>query len=892
MDTLAAFSTTLDDDVAREARTEAELCAARAVLADQLHDAVPGASRSLRRMLLAVRRDCHNGRGLARHRAAPEWPRLAEIAGRQAERVLALEERHAAEHTSFRTAFTAAAERQRDALRAPLADPAFRRGLALASPDLLAAVHASRSSGAPSARARRAEAALLRYVTRAAAKVSPFSTFTTLAVGSVRRTPGGLRLRGARWTARSLVRVKRYRLEQWTEMLCRFPAFRDGLQVVLNDSMEDAGDGRLLLVRPGRWEPDEDRGTLRYRPDALVTTAGDGIVTRVAARLAGEPLSMGALRTWLDAQGDGAEALRLLELGVLRLVLPWPVHEGHLEARMCACLRALPAAPGLDAFRAELEALVALQAEYPSAGDPARALREMHRRVDGAWRQAALLGGVDPDRVAYRGSPDFDLYEDVLRVPDGPAAAAFYLDSDVARGALRAGRLLVRLSTLFDSAHDWRATVSDLAAAQWPGRGEVGVLELFRAAHLLWRDYQAFRAAGWGEADACRTWNPRGLPELERLRAWRADVHAGLEGCTARDGDVVRVDEAALRTLLDAVPPRYTDAAGRGACLLLQPASTDGSLWRLNRLMEGTGRCGSRYTPLMGARARRRYTAHLRRRGRTTVDGESAALLDLQCVHGDTLNVHAPQTPTVLSLPGDRVDAGPGHRLSLGNLKVCFRGADRLPVLRGPDGARLLPAHLGLAFEAYLPPLVRFLAALGPGALRPVLPPRMGWMEGERVVSPRILLGNLVLHRRGWSVPVAPLAQALSHADDAASFAAVTRLRMDWGIPARVFVAEPRGARGTPFKPQYLDLGSPLFLPLLRDLAAGGQARVTLEEMLPDPAMCPRDPEGRGWAVEVALDSVAVAPARRMAGTTRQAPAALRSHDEPIRRSAWPPDRG
>jgi hypothetical protein len=875
VDTLDAFSTTLGDAAAAGACLDGALREARAALADRLHGAVPAAAPELRRVLLAVRRDCHNARTLDRHSARPEWPRVREIAGGLAERVLVLEARGAAEDAAFRAAFHEARERQRAALRAPLGGAEFRRGLALASPDLLAAAR-QLDGAAPSPRARRAEAALLRYVTRAAAKVSPFSTFTTLAVGTVRPQGGGagLRLRGAAWPTRSLVRLKRYRLEQLTEMLCRYPRFRDGLRVVLNDSATETGDGRLLLVRPGRWEADEARGALRYRPDALVATAGDGTVARIAALLAEEPLSFGALEARLGAEGAEGEAARLLELGVLRLVLPWPVHEAHLEARMCAYLRTLASDPGLDAFRALLERLVELQAGYAAVEDPAAALREMHRLVDDLWACAGGLGGVDPQRVAYRGAATFDLYEDVLRASpraDRPAAPAFRMHASAARTALRAGRLLVRLSALFDPVHELRGTLADVAAERWPGRDEAGVLELFRAVQPLWREYLPVRAAA-RSADPCRTWNPRGLPELDRLHGWRTAVFAGLDGCTVADGGAWRVDEAALRALLAGIPPRYTDGAGRGACLLLQSASPDGSLWRLNGLMEGTGRCGSRYTPVMDPEARDRYTAHLAGRGWAVVEGERAALLDVMCVQGDTLNVHAPQTPAVLALPGEGADAAPGRRLSLGELRVCFRGPDRVPVLRGPGGERLLPVHLGLAFEAYLPPLVRFLAALGPGALRPVLPPRRGRAEGEVVVCDRTLLGSLVLHRRGWSVPVAPLAAALAGADDAAAFAAANRLRMAWGIPDRVFVSEPRPSpRGTLYKPQYLDFTSPLFLPLLRDVAAGGDERVMLDEMLPDAGMCPRDADGRHWAMEVALDSLALRPRRARAGAASRA---------------------
>lgn len=874
LETLDAFATGLCGRVAEGARLQGELAGARAALADRLHAAVPAAGPELRRVLLAVRRDCHNGRSLRRHRQSDAWAQVQAVAGDAADRAASLEDRAAEAEAAFRADFAREEDRQRTALAGPLRDPAFLRGLALASPDLWAASRAiAAAPGRPRGRREaRAQAALLRYVARAAAKVSPFSTFTTLAVGTLRRG-AGLRLRGAEWPARSLVRLKRYRLQQWTDALTAYRGFRERLDVALNDSAVETEPGRLLFVRPGRWIADAERGSLRYRPDALVRTALQGTVARAAALLADGPIPFAALAAGLAQSAESeagvrAELDRLLDLGLLLPVLPWPVHEGHLEARMAVELRAL-ADPRLDPFAARLERLVALEDGYADAGDPAAVLREIHGLIDASWEAVAPLAGVDPEKVAYRGERAYDLYEDVMRVPPAPAsgsAPAFALSREAAEDALRAGRLLVRLSALFDHGHELRATLADAAAERWPGRTEVPALELFHAAQPLWQAYLAFRAEGWRTNDRRRTWNPRDLPALERLREHRAAVLDALPGCALPEDGGQRIREEALRALLDTVPAIYTAEDGRGACLLLQPASRDGSLWRLNALSEGTGRMGSRCTPVMDDAVRGRYTAHLAARGWATVDGERARLMDVQCVQGDTLNVHAPQAPAVLALPGDEVRAAPGRRMRVRDLRVCFEGPDRRPVLRGPKGIRLLPVHLGLAFEAFMPPLTRFLCAFGPGDLRTLLPPRAPRTEGDVVVTGRTVLGSLVLHRAAWRVPTAPLAQALAAADDAEAFAAANRLRMAWGVPDRVFVTEARaaGPQGTTYKPQYLDWTSPLFLPLLREAVSAAGERTAMEEMLPDAAMCPRDAAGRRWAVEVVLDSVALdAPRRR-----------------------------
>jgi hypothetical protein len=865
-----------------DARLEARLGERRAALADRLHAVVPMVDTPLRRFVLAVRRDCHNGRPLARHLAAPQWPALRDAAGPVAAEVAGLEARAARRAEAFRAEVEAERKRGRRVLAGVARDPTFVRALALASDDLPRAARALAEGRADAG----AEAALLRYLCRAAVKVSPFSTFTSVALGVAAPGAGrsGLRLRGERRTERSLVRLRRFRLQQCLDALARVPAFRDGLPVVFNDSAVETGPGRLLMLRPGRWEGDAERATLRFRPDDLVRTgAGTPLAARAAHVLARGEATYASLAATLVREGAArgeavspAEVERLLELGVVRLAFPWPVHEPHLEEALAVHLRTLPDDPALAPFAERLERLVALEHGYARAADPAASLREMRRLSAELWRAAASASGVDAAPAAPGESGAYDLYEDVLvRRADRPALPVVHLCSRAARRALRSAAPLVRLATLFDRRHELRLALADFAAERWPGEGEVPALELFSAAQPLWRDYLAFRAREWKDHDRVRGWNPRGLAEVDALKGWRERVMGAVGGCAVPDGDVRRVDERALEALLAGVPAEYTDPAGSGACLFLQPASTDGSLWRLNAVREGTGRFGSRYTPLLDDAVRGRYAAHLAARGTAVVGGERAFLLDVQCVAGDTLNVHDPLCPAVLAFPGDRAGVAPHRRVRLGELRVCF-GPGAGAVLRDGSGRRLLPVHLGLAFEAYIPSIARFLCAFGPGEMGALLPAR-GWRtEGEVRVADRTLLGNLVVHRRGWSVPAAPLAAALAQAGPAAAFAAANRLRAEWGIPERVFVSRParHGALGTVHKPQYVDFSCPLFIPLLR-AAVDGAERVAFEEMLPTPEMCPRDGAGERRAVEVLVDSISF---RRPAARLRARAATADAH--------------
>jgi hypothetical protein len=623
--------------------------------------------------------------------------------------------------------------------------------------------------------------------------------------------------------------------------------------VEVSPDLVETAPGVLLVLRPRSWEPSAE-GALVCREEALHQVRVGGLLDRIRQALADTPATRGELAARLAGPGGDAEAAarqvdQLVDAGVLAYALPWSDAADHLEGEMLRALRALPAGARPDALVDALRRLVDGEAAWADAPDPAAARAALDDAAAAPWRAAAPLAGLPADTPGAAHA----VYEDVWLRGDGEGGTVFELSRRHADDALRAAEPLVRLASLFDRRHDLQRTLAALAAEMGFAEDGVSALELFRAVRPHWRGYRAARAAARG-GDRAGAWNPLELPEVEALASARAEVLAGLDACLRRDGDEQRICPEALAALLDRAGGEWATAEG-GACLFIQPADAAGRRWVLNRLREGTGRFGSRYTPAMDELTQRRYTAHLAARGTVTVHGEPAELLDLGGVQGDTLNVHAPQTPAVLRRAGETPRPSAAARLRLAELRVTFRGGRA--TLRGPGGQALAPVYLGVAGEPYFPPLVRFLAAFGPSSLAPVLPPACTREAGGVTVTLRAVLGPLVVRRAAWTVGAAPLAAMLAGTDDAGAFAALCRWRDAHGIPARVFLDEPSGAGRT--RPQYLDLTSPWFASLLR--AAVHQAAagtLTLVEALPDAGDLPRDAAGRPWAVEVLLDSLAL----------------------------------
>jgi hypothetical protein len=237
-----------------------------------------------------------------------------------------------------------------------------------------------------------------------------------------------------------------------------------------------------------------------------------------------------------------------------------------------------------------------------------------------------------------------------------------------------------------------------------------------------------------------------------------------------------------------------------------------------------------------------------------SLEGETAELVDLYAVRGDTLNVHASLTPRALVLPGERLSPRQ-EGLDLRRLRVSLEGEPPIPVLRDAAGRRLLPMHLGGAGPAFMPPLARLLTLFGPGPFRPVFPLRPTEKDLSGILrQDRLWCGPLLVQRRRWTVPVSAFPRISPQARG--RVLELDGWRRAAELPPKIFVHEPRrhGPAGRRTKPQFIDFDSPqfceLFLQCMRDAANA----LRLEEAVPVPERYPEDSTATRWGVEVLIE--------------------------------------
>ncbi len=820
-----------------------------------------------RRLLLAVKRSCFNGRDINRYSKKAEWPALLRISASLAERIVTLEEQLRAQDRALDVIYARELTRERRHVLDLIEDCRFLRGVAIGTPDLVRKVRSQAPSliasdfGKPPAKW---EESLLRFVTRAAAKLSANSTLTSYAPGSIRRSAvaRGLHFDCAPQREVSLVRLKRPQLEQFQALLMCHPAMRRRALVAWNDSVEELEPRRFRFVRDGYWKLEPDAEELLYVGRARVKVTFSNPLLGAAR----ETLQEGALRyddllarleTGLPPSTGGASDARanleqLLQLGLLLLLPPWPLHEPWLERRISNFLRSIPKEElGAREIAEAIAELVAGEEAFASAPRPEVAVFEMAESYSRMMHTVAPFAG-HRGHLATRTSFFEDVLCEAARDP-GDDRGVFEIASAAVDEILRVVRLVSRFDGLFNLRHDVQHTLASWWRDHALARRQIPFNELAEGFAPVWRQFLKFYDAA--KESSLSTFDPLSSPALAGLRENRQWLLSRTRELVSRSPAKDSLSAPALAELLETLPRRYAPLVG--SSVFLQPTNPEGSAWVLNNVNEGTGRYLSRVVPALEDSRRDRMLDHLIARSVIDLEGEEVDLLEIKYPWMNLARAHPPQAARVLDLRGLRLDLPRERRLSLDDLVVqadldaeAFRLVDR-------SGRRVLPASLSTVSDSGLPNRLRFLLMFGPGEARGVFP--FAWSEGDGdvVIFNRLTCENVVTRRRSWTIAVAKLRDRVESATDRRSYVLVDRWRRSLGLPEEGYYHELASCGKQ--KPQFVRFDSPslcrLFVSSLARMAGGSLHFV---ESLPSPTDFPLDAfmERRGF--ELLIDQLAI----------------------------------
>jgi hypothetical protein len=816
---------------------------------------LPGFDASSRRFLLAVKRDCFNGRRLGRYREKPEWANLLQVSAELAPEIVRLEEQLLENDRAFNKLFEDEFARERRHTLSLVEDRRFLRGVAQGRPGLVQQIRARAPSLAASGFLKtpeKWELSLLRFVTRAAAKLSANSTLTVYALGSIRPTPSpaGFRFAASPQRETSRVRVNRPELEQLQALLMRLPAVRGRALVAWNDSVEETAPGQYRFLRDGHWSLDPGAQELHFVQPARATVK----ISNPLLGMARDALREGPLRydilLALDPQNrSGLD--QLIGFGLLILLPPWPIHEAWLERRIARFLRELPGEPALSAAADALEELLAREEGFASAPQPESAVTGLEEAFSHLLDTVAHLAGHEGSLTLRA-----HFFEDVLEEPavdSGDDRGSFRISSSIVQEILLSARLASRFAGLFSHRHDVLHTLAAWWREHEPGRREAPFTEIARGFTPLWKQFFHFHKTAYD--DALNTFNPLHTDSVDVLRETRETLLARSRELLSTSPAKDFLATGQLAELVETLPRRY--APLQGPCVFVQPADAEGSTWVLNRLHEGTGQYLSRVIPLLEEPRQRRFLDHLIARSVVEVEGEEADFLEVKYPWSHLARAHPPQAAKVLDLRGLHLDLPRERKVGLDDLTIqadldseTFRLIDR-------EGRRVLPVNLSTLSGTGLPNLLRFLLLFGPGETRVVFP--LTHYEGDEDCRTfnRLTCGRLVLSRRRFRIDVARLREDLGTLTGARAYVAIQDWRRRLGLPREGFYRE-LSYQGI-LKPQYVDFGSPS---LCRLFAASLQKmtdrHLTFEEALPSPADFPFDAAMDRRGFELLIDSLAI----------------------------------
>lgn len=807
-----------------EARTWAEQVLAtrtrvaelRQATSDELAQHVSDAPDGLRKELVQIRRAVFNGRRTDRAIAAlPDG--LRETVGSIVATVSTAEAELAELEGAGRRNFDDWLVSERRHLAGLLKDEDFVDGLAIAAPGAGRSLRAYPDKGvvaAPSKEMRKCERSLMSYAMRAAAKASPFSTFTPTALASFAQ--GKARWEHLPTRPRRHSRWSVYPVARTLGWLREDRRWLHGLPLRLSRTVRTRPDGALDVVRSVYEYKDshraEDYATCQQSVVRLRHSEVCRIVSEVldeGARVFEDVLDELVRRAGLTPERAGEALARLVRLGFVEVDgLDLHPHTAHRAGIARQVLRA--------AGGGETAALVRALDHYEDSASAVggttgqqrvEAIAEVRHAVEDLYEAAGLEAPL-PRTVVYE---DCVLGQEVYR---GPRLR--WTDEEC--------KALAVLVAVLDTAQTDRALMRGYFVQVVGQAGRCSDVPGF---------LRSFDADLY-DSHKTRTVDPEAAtrqdPWLRWGEAWRwTDARRRLTTLLEECQD--ELDLLPLLTegsdLLDGLPLARHRYQHLFVFAQVLPEGSAGSVV-INRVFGQAGFGLSRFAYMHGehgARVARDQEERARRSG-----------VHLAEVSGGTaftnLNLHGPLLDTEIIQPGDPGGSHSPIRLGLDELVLEDRPEENRLVLLTRDGTEVQPAYLGYLVLSATPVLTQMLSLLAPAsnvvtAFTPPLPEN----RTTRVL-PRVRIGSLVLRRRTLQVRVSELPDGDPSSPDG-YLQWVTWWR-DTGLPEHCYISRGDDSGRRSGKPRYLDVSGLINLATASHEWRGQEGWINVVEALPD----------------------------------------------------------
>jgi len=883
-DDLLAMEVDRDGNLLTDLRAAGqELETARAALGEEIFSAIGGCTdAAVRRALLAAKRDLFNGRRNSmeslRQLPAVHLPSLSRYEDAAAMFDVC--------RRTFESTFLERQSHARRLLQDLASSEAFQKPLMLSSRTLLDELSAylNAPADAPSAKQLHIERAILKYITRAHAKTSPFSTFGHLALATTRE------LGGAIWTFddsiqfHSHVRISSSHWLRLRPLVLAIPGITDHVRVRANPTLEHSAEGHRYLR--SRWNveafqtmPPFDELT-RIADLAADSPTFKVLAQRVTAAEAVEG-NEDDVRAFLDRLI--AEGFLEFDTGISGTDPDWDLSLIALALPLASeCAAAFEIVEGLRYIREELRS-------FATAGLTERqnVMKRCHARMAGlrellaasGSRKNATQSAVDglKDPAQARSNPYLEqqhfLYED-----SATGEPAIQIDSSELTAIVGSLSTVARYLTFIGGDVE-RMQLAHYCVAKY---GE-SVVPLVRVYEDYYRDCKVPEQRHKLESPSTETPMPLDYPGAAAFQAAMAMRSRRLSAWISAIADRIRVDGRASHERVDItvddliaasafIQPGYEPPLTGGSVFiqLVPPAGNDSRcLGVVNGVAPGHGKTMSRFLDMFPEEV----TALVRSHNRKTAS--SVRLVEVQDASVSNADMHPPLLDFEISSPGSQTSFPPEQQIPVADLSIAVSESAHTPpaLIRSSTGERIEVVDLGFVGLAFRSQLLRLLVqAFSPSKHIGFYPLLQAATAAAKAVSsqppgitsrPRVVFGDrLVLQRRSWVVGIETVPAQRSAESDAEFYRRINDWRETSGLPAHVFVyltrdREPDRKKGTKlskddYKPQFISFYNWLTVSLFDRMRARATDPVLIEEMLPDGQSMPCI-GGRRYPVEFIL---------------------------------------
>lgn len=832
----------------------------------------------LRQTLINLRRDVFNSRTprdpSAARRAAAKLPsELSE----EIEAWLELSDRHREVRQRGTAIFRRELPQRRKVLQRLLALPEIRSGILLASPSLDEAIPRYLASDpvSPSKSARRVERSVSEYVYRTICKTSPFSTLTSVALGSfeddvddlLEVDPGGQ----GETSFSSHTRLNMAVIARVGEAILAEDEMLQALPLAISTGWSTDRRRVRYMRRQRRMGDAQAAMTLDSFDENVFFLAHSDIVEDIFALLdGGTTLAFGELcrvlheRSPQDRPRDEIQRYlrHLVRLNLLTVpILSVNIHARYPVADYSARIAEL-GVPWATRLAEDLLDLEQLASGYRDAGVDERRLilRDLQRGVQEMMGRLRVKDPVSPRTV---------LYEDTALVGTDVRAGRSAWSDGAAADLAKFARIL----PVFDALSPHRYMVRGFFESRYGAKGRCD--DLIKFTHDFHLDvYDQYLRYAMNRRDFVdneyqdqENWFK--LQDIADLDEARRELIAQMRERYARHdgGAEMLLDDDFIDRIAAKLPPQDRDLDPRA--YFAQVGDVEGNRRViLNRTYSGLSLLFSRFHHCFPEDSAGDLPSALREHlGDVTPEG--AVLAEITGGYDTSnLNLHESVTPYEIVCPGEVSFRAPHEQIPIEDLFIHRDPQDGRLSLRSTRLDReVVPVYLGFLMPMALPDLQRLLLSfsrsriamldLWSGTDKP--------LGGDEIGGhPRVRFGDLILVRQVWKTDPSNLPEGLLGAEGADRILQWRRWARRHGLPRYLFVtpdtaeSEDEEANDGAMKfgkPQFVDLEDHFSLTLLDNLARRANRRLVFTEMLPGPeGLVARNADGERFVTELTLE--------------------------------------